>query len=275
MDIYHPVSLVTQYLNHDVDSLQRVLVGIGEAFNLNPILLLPPIIVLACAIKKFPPLPTLILSALLASVLAIIVQSQVLDNVIQSLYKGFDVAMLSSQTSLPESIGVLFNRGGLYALSEPVIITLMVFVFVGSLDCRKVIPSLLNNILLNVKSKASLVLTTLVSSALSNAMTSSQYANSFIVGEAFAKKYDQKNIPRTVLSRSLEDTGTMIESLVPWSTTAVFIYATLGVAAQEYWYWQFLSLANIVLAIIFAVFCVGMSGNDESEVVFDGKFTPY
>ena len=81
-------------------------------------------------------------------------------------------------------------------------------------------------------------------------MTSNQYATSIIVGDAFKKKFDDAHVPRNILSRSLEDTGTMLESLVPWHATAVFMVATLGVSVGDYWYWQVFSLANIFIAFL-------------------------
>ena len=70
-------------------------------------------------------------------------------------------------------------------------------------------------------------------------------------------QYDKKEIPRKVLSRSLEDFGTMLENMVPWHTTAIFMVATLGVPVADYWHWQFLSLINFVIAITLAITGIG------------------
>jgi len=196
---------------------------------------------------------------MVACLLALLFQTFSFADTIQTLYQGFDITMANSNefSQLPEHIAVLFNRGGLYALNAPIVITILVFIYVGAIDCINAIPTLIKHLLAGIQKSSSLISTSLIASAITNAMTSSQYANSFIVGEAFSGKYDQLGIPRKVLSRSLEDTGTMIESLVPWSTTAVFIYATLGVSVQEYWHWQLLSLINIPLAFLFAYLGIG------------------
>ena len=88
-------------------------------------------------------------------------------------------------------------------------------------------------------------------------MTGNQYATSFIVGEAFKSKYDKLEISRKVLSRSLEDYGTMIESLVPWHPTAVFMVSVMGVAVGDYAGWQLLSLINLALAPSLAILGIG------------------
>ena len=100
-----------------------------------------------------------------------------------------------------------------------------------------------------------------------NSLTSNQYATSFIIGDAFKGAYDRLAIRRTVLSRSIEDYGTMLESLVPWHPTAVFMVATLGVAWADYWHWQILSLTNLVLAPTLAILGIGCFSADRKERV--------
>ena len=146
----------------------------------------PDFIILYGSIKQQPPLPILMLSSLVACLLALIFQSIEVDDVVQTLYKGFDISMVNASVGnsegslivLPEIINTLFNRGGLYALNEPIIITILVFIYVGALDCIAAMPTLVNQLLKGIKRKSSLICTTLFSSAMTNAMTSSQYANS-------------------------------------------------------------------------------------------------
>ncbi|MBQ4860367.1 sodium:proton antiporter [Pseudoalteromonas sp. MMG013] len=240
--------------------LNNTLRTIKTMFDINVLLLAPPLIIMVGSIFRKPPLPTLIASSFLACVLAAIIQSSSLDNIVQTVYKGFTYDMVQSQpltSTLTPMLASLFNRGGIYALIDPIIITIMVFIYVGAIDRINALPTVIHYLLNKIKTKSMLVITTLLSSALTNALTSSQYANSFIIGEAFSNKYDEFHLPKPVLSRSLEDTGTMIESLVPWSTTSVFIFSTLGVSIIDYWQWQFLSIINISIAFIFAIFGVG------------------
>lgn len=250
-----------------IDILQQTLHGIATLFHFHWLLLLPLFVILYGSLTKKPPLPVLIVSSMVACLFAFLFQDFSGTDIIQTLYQGFDITMANSVDGslLPDHIAVLFNRGGLYALNAPIVITILVFIYVGAIDCINAIPTLIKRLLVGIQKTSSLIATSLVASAITNAMTSSQYANSFIVGEAFSSKYDQLGIPRKVLSRSLEDTGTMIESLVPWSTTAVFIYATLGVSVEDYWHWQLLSLINIPLAFLFAYLGFGCFKNESAK----------
>lgn len=241
----------------ELGQVAETLTAIDQLFHFHVLLIIPPLIVLYASWRKMATLPALITSSLVACVIALIIQDYDSGEVIYALYKGFDTSMAEWVSVVPDNVSSLFNRGGLYALSEPAIIAIIVFVFVGAIDRINAMPIIVNRVFAFAKSRPLTILSALLSTGISNSITSNQYAASFIVGEAFNKKFDTLGIPRKVLSRSLEDTGTMLESLVPWHTTAVFMVATLGVSVAEYWHWQLLSLTNFVVAIFLAITGIG------------------
>jgi len=241
----------------DAGQTQVILDGIETMFDFNILLLIPVAIVLYGSVKRKATLPVLVASSFSACILALLFQQTTLADVVQSLYKGYDTSMAIWMTGVPEELDTLFNRGGLYELSEPVIISIIVFVYVGAIDKIDAMPILVDRAFGFAKSRGATILATLAATSFINAFTSNQMAASFIVGEAFHKNYDRKGISRRVLSRSLEDSGTMIENLIPWHTTAIFIGATLGVPVAQYWQWQFLSLINFVVAIALALTGIG------------------
>jgi len=226
-------------------------------FNFNPCLLLPPLVILYGSVKRLATLPTLLASCLIACVLALCIQNFELSHLIDTLNTGFRTNMANWMTEVPSQLEVLFNRGGLYELNEVIVFTLMALTFIGTLDVTDAMPTIVHRIFSYTKSKSSLILATLFSTAITNGITSNQSATSFIIGDAFKKRYDSMKISRKVLSRSIEDYGTMIESLIPWHATSLFMVATLGVSFSTYWHWQFLSLINICVAPIIAILGIG------------------
>lgn len=241
----------------EMNQVAETLLAIDNLFTFNVLLLIPPLIVLYASWRKIATLPALITSSFVACLIALMIQDYDSGEVVQALYKGFDTSMAEWTNSVPENVSSLFNRGGLYALSEPAIIAVIVFVFVGAIDRINAMPIIVDKVFAFAKSRPLTIISSLLSTGITNSITSNQYAASFIVGEAFNKKYDKLGIPRKVLSRSLEDMGTMLESLVPWHTTAVFMVATLGVPVAEYWHWQLLSLGNFVIAFFLAITGIG------------------
>ncbi|MCP4772773.1 MAG: sodium:proton antiporter [Planctomycetaceae bacterium] len=237
--------------------VQLLLDQLSSIFNFSWLILAPAIVVLAGSIFRLPTVPILIASVILASLVAITLQPFTLTDVISTLHQGFNLDSVMPGVQHTPEITNLLDRGGLYALNEPIIIAFMVFIFIGATDKIDAMPTVVNHLMRAVKSPRGTVLASLLATGITNAMTSNQFATSFIVGDAFKSKYDQQKVPRKVLSRSLEDTGTMLESLVPWHTSAIYMVVTLGVPFSEYWHWQCLSLCNIVIATILAATGVG------------------
>ena len=241
----------------ELGSLKPFLDSLGVMFAFNPLLLIPPAIVFVGSLKKKPTIPTLLTSIMAACVLALIFQQYTLADVSNSLSSGFSASMAPWATDLPDQTIELVNRGGLYSMSQAIFVAFLVFFFIGSIDTINAMPTVVSRVFAFAKTRSATIVASLGASALTNSMTSNQYATSFIVGDAFKSRYDDLKIPRKVLSRSLEDYGTMIESMVPWTSTAVFMVATLGVPWADYWHWQFLTLINLVIAPSIALLGIG------------------
>ena len=107
----------------------------------------------------------------IACILAFFFQQTSLADVIQSLYKGYDTSMAVWMTEFPTELSTLFNRGGLYELSEPVIISIIVFVYVGAIDKINAMPIIVDRVFGFAKSRSSTILATLASTSFINAFT--------------------------------------------------------------------------------------------------------
>ena len=237
----------------NTEQVTLTLNSISSMFNFNGWLLIPPVIVLIGSIRKMATLPTLLTSSMSATLIALIFQPYSSADVMATIHRGFNSDMAYWINGAPENINILFSRGGLYELNEAIIFSIMVFVFIGSIDLIDSMPSIVDKTFGFIKSKASLIISSLFATAFTNGITSNQSATSFIIGDAFGRRYDESGISRKVLSRSIEDYGTMFESLIPWHATTIFLTMTLGVSYGEYWYWQLLSLINLIIAPTLAI----------------------
>ncbi|GAB5535400.1 MAG: Na+/H+ antiporter NhaC [Rubricoccaceae bacterium] len=249
-----------------VDTVGPFIASLESVFAFTPLLLLPPLIVLVGSMRRQPTVPVLVISALTASALALVFQPFALSDVLQTLYKGFDTSMAPWATGVTENVTTLLDRGGLFALIDAIVVAIMVFIFIGAMDHVKAIDTVVNRAFRFAEKPTTTILSTLAASAATNALTSNQYATSFIVADAFKAKYDALGISRKVLSRSLEDTGTMLESVVPWTPTAVFMVATLGVPFAAYAPWQVLSFANFIVAPTLAILGIGLFANETRRI---------
>jgi NhaC family Na+:H+ antiporter len=249
-----PTFYGTEYKsNIPLENIENTLADLESMFNFNALLLVPLLIVIWGSVKQKPIIITLLTSAWVALILALIFQNFNIDQIFSTLKSGFTTDMVSSQLDIKSDVVNILNRGGLYNLIEGVVICLLIFMFIGTLEVIDAINISIKPIMLKLKNASSTIVATLISTLITNITTSNQYATSFIIGTAFRGKYDKLKIPRKVLSRSLEDAGTMMENLFPWTPSGIFMAATLGVSTIDYAQFQFISLINIVIAFIFAI----------------------
>ena len=238
--------------------IDQLMAGISGLFEFSWLLLLPPLIVLAGSLMRQPALPTLLVSIFAAALLAVLMQPYSIFELGSAVRSGFSLDAMAPQVEQTEGLAALMNRGGVYSMAEPIFIAFFVFFYVGVVDAVSAIPRVIRTLLTWSRSVTSTALTALFATGAVNALTSNQYATSFIVGDAFRRQFDERGIDRRVLSRSLEDYGTMLESLVPWTPTTLFMVATLGVAWGDYVRWQILSLANLAVAPLLLALGIGM-----------------
>jgi NhaC family Na+:H+ antiporter len=231
--------------------------GLDQMFTFSPLLLLPPAVVLYGSIRRLPTIPVLGTGILLAAVLALVVQPFSLAAVLASVVTGFTADMAPWAAGVPDGVVSLVSRGGLYSMREAVFVAFLVFFFIGVIDRIDAMSVVVTRLFRFARTPTAAVLSALGASAVTNAMTSNQYATSFIVGDAFRGRFDTLGVPRRILSRSIEDAGTMIEPIIPWHPSALFMVATLGVPVAEYWRWELLTLVNLVVAVILAVTGIG------------------
>lgn len=244
----------------DVEAFTRPVANdLASAFSFSPLVWLPLLVMLAGAALRKAPLPTLLYSAATGGLVAIIVQGFSFDQMIKSLINGvtIDMTAVGSADKIGEQALAIIQRGGLYSMASAVIITLCVFMYIGSLDLINAMGTVVDKAFGHMTSRPGIIIASLLSSAFVNGFSSNQYATSFIIGAAFGPKYDQAGIDRKVLSRSIEDYGTFIEPMLPWTTTGVFMVTTLGVAYADYLPYMFLQWANFIIAPLLAITGIG------------------
>lgn len=84
-----------------------------------------------------------------------------------------------------------------------------------------------------------------------NVLIGEQYLSILLSGETFKPVYEKLGLHPRNLSRTLEDAGTVINPLVPWSVCGVFISQALGVAVWDYLPYAFFCYLSLLLTLLF------------------------
>jgi NhaC family Na+:H+ antiporter len=255
--IYVVLAFTMPTRDGDVAGLIRPTVdALGGAFSMNPLVLLPVLVIAVGAVLRKPPLPTMLISSAVAALCALIFQGFSLTSTIGAAINGVTGDMLSIELTEERALAVV-ERGGLYSMAGAVLITLTVFMYIGALDVIDAMGVVVRKVFGRITSRPGTIIASLLSSGVVNGFTSNQYATAFIIGNAFGPRYDRLGIPRKVLSRSIEDYGTSIEPMLPWTTTGIYMVATLGVAYSAYVPFMFLQMLGFIIAPLLAITGIG------------------
>lgn len=251
----------TMELPEQNTNIQNTLNALNGAFNISPWLFLVPIILIAIIIKKMPPLPAIFIGALLGGIFAIIFQPEIIkdltgiqDNYIKASYISVMQAMFGDTSIITsnETVNELLSTGGMKGMLNTVWLIISALIFSGIMESAGLLRKISEYMLKMVTSTGSLVATTVGSCLFFNVTASDQYLAIVVPGRMYAKTYREKGLKPELLSRTLEDSGTVTSVLVPWNTCGATQASVLGVATFTYLPYAFFNLISPLMSIAVA-----------------------
>ncbi|MFP7300506.1 Na+/H+ antiporter NhaC [Neobacillus niacini] len=220
-----------------------------ELLNLNLVhwySLLPFLILTILAAKKVPAIGTLSAGILSALFISVWMNSGVsVKGLFDLLYSGF-----KSESGLQE-VDSMLSRGGIESMMFSISVILLALSMGGLLFRLGIIPALIS-LLQGVLTRVSLLISTTAGLAVAiNFIIGEQYLSVLLPGNAFKENFKKAGLEPKHLSRVLEDAGTVVNPLVPWSVCGVFLASVLGVPVAEYFPYALFCLFSPLLTIIY------------------------
>ncbi len=126
------------------------------------------------------------------------------------------------------------------------------FLLAGALDASGALDVMIRRMLAAARSIFRLIAATMISGAAMVALTSHGGVTALVVGGLFQRAYKERNLAAVNLSRSLEDSVTITEPLMPWTVSAVFMANTVGVSTIEYLPWAVFCLGGPIFSLLYA-----------------------
>lgn len=247
-----------------------------ETFRISPWFLLVPCLTIYMIFKKVPAMVTLFLSALSGGVLAFFAQPQIIDQIVgvelDGLRRFFGslLRMMSSPVSVETAdplITRLASTSGMAGMVNTVWIIIAVMLFGGCLSACGMVETITSAIIAKVRRTGGLVCATVVSCVFCNLTLSDQFMAILLPGNMFRDSYKRFGLAPEVLSRTLEDSGTVSSVLVPWNTCAVVQSSVLGVATMAYFPFAIFCFITPLIAIAYAVFDIKIHKSSSYETV--------
>ena len=256
--------------------IDQQLASLQQTFHISPWFLLVPVLTIIMIFKKVPALVTLFLSALAGGVLAFFAQPQIIDQIVDPGVAGFSrffgslMKMMSSPVTIDAGdplISRLASTSGMSGMVNTVWIIIAVMLFGGCLSACGMVETITRAIIARVRRTGGLVTATILSCVFCNLTLSDQFMAILLPGNMFRDVYKRFGLAPEVLSRTLEDSGTVSSVLIPWNTCAVVQSSVLGVATMAYFPFAIFCFITPLIAIAYAAFNIKIHKLPQYETV--------
>ncbi|HNP94924.1 MAG TPA: Na+/H+ antiporter NhaC [Cyclobacteriaceae bacterium] len=246
----------TSAVTTNTDSVLRT---IENSFNLNPLLFLVPAVVVYLIVKKMPALPALLIGSLLGGVFAVIFQPDVVNQIsgIEGNYleSSFTAVMRALTTTINvqtdnQMITDLLTGRGMAGMLNTIWLILTAMIFGGVMESCGLLHRIAEEIIRFAHSTGSLVASTAATCVFFNITASDQYMAIAVPGRMFSDTYRERGYKPELLSRTLEDSGTVTSVLVPWNTCGATQAGVLGVATMVYAPYTFFCLISPFMTVL-------------------------
>ena len=262
--IYGVIGLRYSGRNLDIENILLVQETLKLTFNtLSPVLLIAPIFVISLVIFKIPAIPGLVGGILIGVLFAVTLQGVDLGSVLSAAQNGY-VAKTGVQ-----AVDELLSKGGLSSMMSTISLILCALSLGGVLEKTGMLKSIAEVLLKRAKGVFGTVACTMLTCLFTNIIAGEQYLAIVIPGKMYKSEFEKKGLDPVMLSRALEDSGTLTSVLVPWTSCGAYVAGVLGVSAFTYAPFTFLNIINPFVSLIMIAFGIKIvrTNSNKEEIV--------
>ena len=252
--------------DYDPTVANELRTAIFEHFTyMSPILLLPILVIIIACLMRIPACPGILLATVAGCILAVLFQGANFNDCISMCHYGYSA---ETGNALCDK---LLNRGGMNSMLWTINLVVVAVGFGGTLERVGCVESVLGRLIHRVKNAGQLVLVTVLTSLFCDWTMCDQYLALIIPGQMYMKKFDELGLARNMLSRTLEDCGTLWSPMVPWNSCGAYQSGVLGMSPFAYMPYAFMNIINPIYAIITAYLGRNVLYADGSRTTIFGK----
>jgi Na+:H+ antiporter, NhaC family len=210
--------------NVDVSSILQFQSSIEDAFYISPYLLLMPLVVIIMSFLGVKMVYSILTGLLGGVIVSFVYQNMTIAQIIKSIFLGYKGDTTSAK------LNEILVSGGVVSMVEVCFIVMGVIALSSILEETGVISYFTNKAISTINSKKELILKTSLMSSILTTVTCDQTMGIVIPGKLLANKYDELNVDKNVLVRTISDTGVIIAPLMPWNVNVLIIGTIVGVS---------------------------------------------
>lgn len=243
-----------------LSAIQEVTATLELNFTISVWSFLPLLLMLLCAWRKVPAILTILLNIAVAVGMIFIQNSKTSLNELARVIESGFVAHTGNQ-----QIDSLLSRGGIESMMPTVSLIILTLSLGGLLIELGLISTVMDVVSKKMTNTPKLIFTTLLTSIGVNLFIGEQFLSVILPGNAFKETYKKAGFDPTVLGRTLEDGGTVINYLIPWGIAGSFVASTFGIPTLTYLPFVFFSLFSPVFSMVSAFTGLGVSKEEKNQ----------
>ena len=236
--------------------------GLSRTFNISLWTLLVPVLTGVLIVKRVPSLIVLFLSAMMAGVMALILQPHILTEIagdaelsrVGALTKGLVMTFYGPtaiETGSAE-LNELVSTGGMAGMLNTIWLIVCAMCFGAAMVASGMIESITKVVISWVRSRVGLVASTASTGLFLNVATGDQFISIVLTVNMFKDVYKRQGYEARLVSRTAEDSATVTSVLVPWNTCGLTQSTVLGVATIAYLPYCFFNILSPLMTILVA-----------------------
>ena len=238
-----------------------------NTFNISPWLFLVPVITALLIVRKVSAIATLFIASVVAGVFALIFQPHIIGAVANdaapvagaslSFFDGFKGLFITYYGSTAietgnEALNNLVSTRGMTGMLNTVFLIIAASTFGGTLIGSGMLKSLTDALVGLVKRRVTMVASTVGTGIFANMITGDQYLSIILTSSLYKKLYQERGYDSKLLSRSVEDSATVVSVLIPWNSCGMTQATVLKVATLEYLPYCFFNILSPLMSIFIA-----------------------
>ena len=217
-------------------------------YKIGWLTLIPAVVVIYMGFRKYSVMGTLCTGVFLAALIAIVYQGIKVSAVSDILMNGFKAA--TGDTYMDK----LLSKGGIMSMTWVIMMMMLSLAFVGCLEAYGTFRAILAKLNALIKSRFSLVATAASAVLIVGLVAGEVYTSIVLPGRLMKGKFAEMGYDRAILSRTLEDWGTLVSPLIPWNNGGAFVTATLGLSTFIYAPFALFCWLSPLIGLIYAAF---------------------
>ena len=216
--------------------------------------------------RKIPAIVTLFSASVIAGVFGLIFQPHIISEIATgvasdgsglSFMEGFKGLFQSYYGSTAidtgnQDLNELISTRGMTGMLDTIFLIIAAATFGGTLVGSGMLQSLTAALVSIVRNRVSMVASTVGTGIFVNMITGDQYLSILLTSNLYKKLYADRGYESRLLSRSVEDSATVVSVLIPWNSCGMTQATVLKVSTLHYLPYCLFNIISPLMSILIA-----------------------